>query len=165
MFCSVISFGQSVTSTITNFQITKDKLLFDVYILRTSKLPLNMGNSSYIWNVEKGVFKNPKIVYFNSKYTSKSNSQDYADPKLIAINTFTKSKIALQIYCTQGDGIGEEISGSGESIYGEKLCTIQMDIIKFGSLNIKWDVLNSATVTPSFWPIITDTYFIDFFKQ
>lgn len=153
----IIENNESALLTATNFKVEKNKFSFDVYTLRTSKEEFNIGNSSYLLELPKDVYDNPQLLYFNSKFSSDNKS--YGEPKIFFLKMKTKDRFMLQIYCV---GEGEGILYSPEvKTFGEKMFTIQFDILKKDKTQVKWDIINTAIVTPTFSPIINCDYLIE----
>jgi len=135
----------SVTNTITNIRTTiKGKLCFDVYSRSTGDA-LRMGNSSYLFYVDRKSLLNLKFKYFNPKFNEKNRyGYGYGVPmlkmvadKIIFVQIFNLGTYANEI--------------SKRKPYGEKIFTIKADInMEFPITNLRWNIIDSYVINPEF---------------
>lgn len=147
----------AVTNTMTNFFADPNgtgKLTFDIFTLRTSSSPFNMGNSSYIISVlPAGALDTPiTLTNVNPRFTAGSPSNSYLAMNTIVLRdgaTHLVNKIAVQI---NNIGAGDTINGDPNvnNGKGERIATVSIQIRQQVLLNVSWDLLNSAIVNPSF---------------
>lgn len=142
----------TATVTAANFDIfgSGTKIRFDIYVLRTSAQPYNMGSSSFVLDFPNGVIGNPVISNASPRFTGSGY-----DP-MEAI-TFFNQQVALQINYVSGPG-AEVLSDPGINGYGERVATLTLDIFQNVQAQITWDPSSSDIVTPTFQPIVISTY-------
>ena len=146
---------RAVTNILSNFNIntTTLKFTFDIYAQSTGSQNIFVGISSFYINYNSNGLSNPIFIYTNSKYTSSSSTGDYDNMSIQSDGT----NIQVSIHYTgNGDGIGEILSNASG---GEKICTIQMDIINTNeTAGIYWNTTDShisqgtSTISNSFEP-------------
>jgi hypothetical protein len=123
---------------------TKKKATFNIYIQRTSDEIFNMGNSSFLVNVSKTVFKNGKLTFAKVKYcTGGYDVMEYVH--------YPFGAFGIQIRCNT---LGKPISKNKE-----KIATVVYDYTGNPS-NVTWRLMDTAVVTPAF-ETVDSTYFIN----
>ena len=119
---------------------------FDIYIERTSDEIFNMGNSSFLVNVSKTVFKNGKFTFAKVKYcTGGYDVMEYVH--------YPFGAFGIQIRCNT---LGKPISKNKE-----KIATVVYEYTGNPS-SVTWRLIDSAVVTPAFETV--DTTFLLNFK-
>jgi len=144
--------SQTATVTATNFDITNagTKFTFDIFVLRTSAQPYNMGLSTFVMDFTENVITNPVISNQNPKYSTVG----YGPMESVI---FFGQQVALQINYISGPG--EEVtSDPGGNGFGEKVATLTLDIVQNVQAEVIWNASSSAIVTPTFTPEVTSTY-------
>ena len=123
---------------------TKKTATFNFYIQRTSDEIFNMGNSSFLVNVSKTVFKNGKLTFAKVKYcTGGYDVMEYVH--------YPFGAFGIQIRCNT---LGKPISKNKE-----KIATVVYDYTGNPS-NVTWRLIDTAVVTPAF-ETVDSTYFIN----
>lgn len=117
---------------------------FDIYIQRTSDEIFNMGNSSFLVNVSKTVFKNGKLTFAKVKYCT-------GGYELIQYIHYPFGAFGIQIRCNT---LGKPISKNKE-----KIATVVYEYTGNPS-SVTWRLIDSAVVTPAF-ETVDSTYFIN----
>lgn len=149
----------TVTNRMDNFFVdaVNNKFSFDIFTLRTSAPPFRMGYSSYIINVLPfGALDTPVVLSnINPRFTAGSPSNSYLamrDTSYRDITTGLVKRIGVQVVMDPNGGIGDTINGdpSVNNGRGERIATVTIGIRQQVLLNISWDVLNSAIVSPTF---------------
>ena len=138
----------TVESTITNFQITNGatKFSYDIYSYRVTSPQFFMGNSSYVIRFNSGTLNNPVITYANPKYTTGSPTNSYNAMTV----TNTLSKVSLQINTINGAVPGDEITHvPGFNGLGEKIATVQLDIVQPVTITLIFNVIDCGIVSPN----------------
>jgi hypothetical protein len=144
--------SQTATVTATNFDITNagTKFTFDIYVLRTSADPYNMGLSTFVMQFTDGVMNNPVISNQSPRYSTGNYGP-------MATALFFGQQVALQINYISGPGV-EVLADGGANGLGERVATITLDILQNVQAQVTWEASSSEIVTPTFTPIITGTY-------
>lgn len=129
-------------------QVTANKktAYFDIFIQRTSDEIFNMGNSSFLINCNKNVFKNGKLEFQCKKYSSGGYEP-------MQFTQYSFNCIGLQIRCNT---LGKQITDKNV-----KITTIKFSLNGNPS-NVSWRLLDTAVVTPAMETV--DTNFILNFK-
>ncbi len=144
--------SQTATVTAANFDITNagTKFTFDIFVLRTSSQPYNMGLSTFVMDFTENVITNPVITNQNPKFSTGG----YGPMESLV---FFGQQVALQINYVSG--AGEEItSDPGTSGFGERVASLTLDIVQNVQAEVTWNTNSSSIVTPTFTPEITSTY-------
>jgi hypothetical protein len=118
---------------------------FDIYIQRTSDEIFNMGNSSFLINCNKTIFKNGKLTFAKVKYCTGGYD-------VIEYVHYPFGAFGIQIRCNT---LGKPISKNKE-----KIATVVYDYTGNPS-NVTWRLIDSAVVTPAF-ETVDSTFLLNF---
>ena len=146
------AFSNTATVTVANFEIINagTNFRFDIFVLRTSSDPFEMGRSTFVLEYTNGVISNPVISNQNPKYSTGNYNP-------MTATTFFNEQVALQI--NYSNGAGEVItSDPGITGFGERVATLTLDIQQAVQAQLVWETSATDIVTPSYFPIITSTY-------
>ncbi|MEO6694016.1 MAG: T9SS type A sorting domain-containing protein [Ignavibacteria bacterium] len=144
-----LSYAQTDTVNLisTNYTITNagTKFNFDIYALRITPADFRMGSSSFFFNYTPGTLNNAVLSNINPKYTAPNPSYG---PMVAVTYSPAISKFAVQITSI---GLGESISPDpGPTGFGERICTVTLNILMAVSAEVTWDSVNSGIVNPFF---------------
>lgn len=123
---------------------TKKKATFNIYIQRTSDEIFSMGNSSFLVNLSKTIFKNGKLEFACKKYSTKGYEP-------IEFKQYSFGCFGIQLRCNT---LGRSISDQKE-----KICSVVYDYSGNPSA-VTWRLIDTAVVTPNFETVDT-TFFIN----
>ena len=111
---------------------TKKKATLHIYIERTSDEIFNMGNSSFLVNLSKTVFKNGRLTFACVKYSTRGY-------ELIEFVPYSFGAFGIQIRCNT---LGREVIANKT-----KIATIEYDYVGIPS-GISWRLKDTEVVTP-----------------
>jgi len=138
--------NDTVKCLVTNFTInpTATNFSFDLYVLRVTPGDFRMGNSSFYFRFNPGALGNAVLSNVNPKYTIGNPSY----LPMQAVTYLAINRFAAQVH---NIGLGEIITNNpGPTGFGERVCTITMDILNTAHGIINWDLVNSGVVNPLF---------------
>ncbi len=145
-------YSQTATVTVANFEIINAgaQFRFDIYVLRTSTDPYEMGRSTFVLEYTNGVIANPVISNQNPRYSTGNYNP-------MSTTTFFNEQVALQI--NYNTGAGEVISNDpGITGFGERVATLTLDVLQAVQAQLVWETSSTDIVTPTYNPVITSTY-------
>ena len=124
---------------------TKKTATFNFYIQRTSDEIFNMGNSSFLVNISKTVFKNGKFLFAKVKYCTKGyDVMEYVH--------YPFGAFGIQIRCNT---LGKPVSDKKE-----KIASVVYDYSGNPS-NVSWRLIDTAIVTPNY-ETVDSNYILNF---
>ena len=124
---------------------TKKKATFNIYVQRTSEEIFNMGNSSFLVNISKTVFKNGKFIFAKVKYCTKGyDVMEYVH--------YPFGAFGIQIRCNT---LGKPVSDKKE-----KIASVVYDYSGNPS-NVSWRLIDTAIVTPNY-ETVDSNYILNF---
>jgi hypothetical protein len=147
----------AATNTITNFTFyaATHTYSFDIYARSTGAQSLHFGQASYFIQFNSDAMNTPTLSYINPAYSGDANGT--GTPYKTMTVQIIDQEIAVTVYYT-GGGSGLATQLSSAAPYGDKICTVTLNISKESALaDISWDDVNSDIVATPFG-FVNDTF-------